>query len=63
LTSGHKLIAIIAVWAATAIAYAIFSGVAISRFLEPGTISLLTAIMLGAAAAATFFIARSRLNA
>ena len=63
MTSGHKLIAIIAVWASTALVYAMFTGVAITRFLEANTITLLTVSILTVAAVATFFIAQSRQNA
>ena len=60
MTSGHKLMAIIVVWAATVLVYGMFTGVAITRFLEANTITLLTVVMLTAAAAATLFIALSR---
>ncbi len=63
MTSGYKLIAIIVVWGATALVYAMFTGMAITRFLEASTITLLTVVILTVAAVATFFIAWSRPNA
>jgi hypothetical protein len=38
------------------------AGVAITRFLEADTITLLTVLILGMAAVATWFIARSRVR-
>jgi hypothetical protein len=38
MTSAHRLIAILAVWGASAIFAAVFAGVSISRFLPVGAI-------------------------
>lgn len=59
MTSTHKLVAIILVWAAAAFMAAMLSGVAITNFMPGGMITAVYITLALAAAVATFFIARS----
>lgn len=61
MTSIHKLIAIVLVWAAVAFMAATLTGVAITNFMPGGMISAVYVALAVAGAAATFFIARSDL--
>ncbi len=60
MTSLHRLLAILAVWAACASALFSLYGVTFLNRLSEGLTALFTALFLLAATAATFFIARSQ---